>query len=458
MIPIYKEQQKIKPSVQNDVTPQSEADTEAQTASLPRQRKIPFMIIMGLFGVSIAFTVSTLDPFIYNEKVRLLVPSGIRNSTLGFITILALLVALLVQPLVGQWSDRTRSKWGRRTPFLVVGVLGISFSLLLVVMADTLWLLVIAAMLVSGFSNTIQSPWQALIPDRIPEAQRGTAAGIKTVLELCGIIAGVGLVSLILVDGNLWVMPGISITLFFIILGVTLYTIFQDGVLVEASAGSRSHNPFAKLFVTLRHAPPQFLWWMANRFLFWSSAIAIRTFLLNFLEDVMHMTPLEAQSLSSRLFVVFGLGVFILALPSGMVADRIGRRPVLIVAGLLAAAGAFLFIVSRDLNWLIAGGGLIAAGTGIFATTSWALATDLAPSGQGALYLGLANGAGIVGGIGGRLGGPLIDGINSFFDTVALGYMIVFGIAVLFFAGSSLVVLKINEKHSADDLVVEDSA
>ncbi|HXW00689.1 MAG TPA: MFS transporter, partial [Anaerolineae bacterium] len=155
-------------------------------------------------------------------------------------------------------------------------------------------------------------------------------------------------------------------------------------------------------------------------------------------------------------FILLGVGVFILALPAGALADRVGRRPVLILAGLMAAAGGFAFLLWSDLNMLFVAGGLIAGGAGIFASVSWALATDLVPKGEGALYLALANGATVLGSIGGRLGGPLIDAINQFSGTVTLGYLIVFGIAVLFFAASSMVVLKIEAPtQSAKPLLQE---
>jgi MFS family permease len=396
-----------------------------------------------------------LDPFIYNEKVRLLAPAGLRNTTLSFITIMALLVALVAQPLIGQWSDRTRSRWGKRAPYLTAGVVGVSFALALVIVADNLWLLIIAAMLVSTFSNTTQAAWQALIPDQVPEFQRGKAAGIKVVLELMGAVAGIAVVGFILSRGNLWGTPLIAIALFFVILLITLSTLRRSPAPTETIGQAGFQNPFSSLMTTIKQAPPAFSWWMLNRFLFWSSAISIRTFLLNYLEDVLGLSPAYAQSLSSRLLVVLGLGVFVLALPAGAVADRIGRRPILVTAGLLAATGAIFFIIWRDLNLLFIGGGLIALAAGIFASASWALATDLVPDTKGALYLGLANGATVVGSIGGRLGGPLIDGLNRLMGTVTLGYLVVFGIAALFFVGSSVVVLKISEVDqtlNSDDL------
>lgn len=403
-----------------------------------------FLVGICLFGIGLGFNASTLDPFIYNEKVRLLASAGLKNTLLGFITIMALLVALLVQPLIGQWSDRTNSRWGPRAPYLVAGVIGLGLSLGMVILADNLLVLVIAAMLVSTFSNTTQAVWQALIPDYISEGQRGRAAGIKTIMEMIGVVAGVGIVGVTLAQGYIWAPPLITALLFLLILPITLYTLNTSSSSISPEKQTSPQNFLSGLVTSLKHAPPAFLLWMLNRFFFWSSAIAIRTFLLNYMEDVLGFSAAEAQTLSSRLFIILGVGVFLLALPAGALADRLGRRPVLITAGLAASCGAIIFIVGRELPLLFLAGALIAGGAGIFASASWALATDLVPKNEGALYLALANGATVLGSIGGRLGGPLIDGLNQLLGTVATGYWVVFAIAALFFAASSLVVLKIN--------------
>ncbi|MCB0193008.1 MAG: MFS transporter [Anaerolineae bacterium] len=192
------------------------------------------------------------------------------------------------------------------------------------------------------------------------------------------------------------------------------------------------------MLTRIRQAPPNFLWWSVNRILFWSAAIAIRTFLLNYLDDVLGLTPAEAQAMSSRLLIVLGTGIFAIALPAGMLVDRIGRRPLLMAAGVLAAVGGAILIVGQSLAFTFVGCGLIAVGAGIYASASWALATTLIPTAEGAFYLALANSVIIVGSAGGRLGGPLIDGLNWLFGTVALGYQVVFAIATVFFAGSAL--------------------
>lgn len=428
--------------------PKSEIQAQLEVSSAPSLeiRGLPFLVGLGLVGLGLAATINILDPFIYSEKVRLLAPPALKNSALSLITITSLLVALFVQPLVGRWSDRSQSRWGQRAPFLLAGAIGLSLALALVVAAHSLWLLLLAVVLVSTSANTIQGPWQALVPDRVPVSQHGTMAGIKTVMESTGAVIGVGLAGLTLAQGYLWTAPLVVLGLLWFILWLTWQTLQRRPATTIPPSSAPANEQLALSKLNFDHLSPAFPWWMINRFLFWAAAISVRTFLLNYLQDVLHLSPAETHALSSRIILLLGAGVFLLVLPAGAVADRIGRRPLLLTAGLLAASGALLFIFLRDVNLLFIAGGLIAAGAGIFTSASWALATDIVPKGEGALYLGLANIATVLGSISGRLGGPVIDGLNQLTGTSTTGYMVVFGLAALFFAGSSLAVLKIKER------------
>ena len=220
------------------------------SSTRPGPRRLPFLVVVGLFGLGLGLTLGILDPFLYTEKVRLLAPPHLKNSVLGLLTILTLLVALVVQPVVGWLSDRTRSRWGRRIPYLAAGTVGLSLALSLVVLADSLWLLVAAAMLVSASSNTTQGAWQALIPDRVPAAQHGTAAGVKMLLELIGVVAGVAVAGLTLARSNLWGGPLLAMAVFFAILVITVIVLCRTGETTNlrthrAGAVNSEFHPFA---------------------------------------------------------------------------------------------------------------------------------------------------------------------------------------------------------------------
>ncbi len=69
-------------------------------------------------------------------KTRQLAPD-LPNTVMGVLGFVGLLVAMVVQPLVGVFSDRARTKMGRRLPFLIGGALLIACSLFLLVAAPT---------------------------------------------------------------------------------------------------------------------------------------------------------------------------------------------------------------------------------------------------------------------------------------------------------------------------------
>jgi Na+/melibiose symporter-like transporter len=99
---------------------------------------------------------------------------GSANS--GLILFPGALVAMLVAPLFGAWSDRIATRWGRRRPFLVVGTLGnvIGLLVLAVLPAERTMLVAYIAvfMWIQLFNNLATAPYSALIPDVVAPEQR----------------------------------------------------------------------------------------------------------------------------------------------------------------------------------------------------------------------------------------------------------------------------------------------
>jgi MFS family permease len=100
------------------------------------------------------------------------------------------MLALLVQSLMGMLSDRNTSRWGRRRPFILIGTLAnivfvgaVGFSAGLAGMTGFMVLFAIA-LLQQVASNTAHGAQQGLIPDIVPENQRGRFSGVKAILEI----------------------------------------------------------------------------------------------------------------------------------------------------------------------------------------------------------------------------------------------------------------------------------
>ncbi len=113
------------------------------------------------------------------------VGADIRNTALGEMRTIGLVMAMLVQPAMGFLSDRSMSRWGRRRPFIVVGALLDVVFLAAFALATNLWFLVVAVLLIQFSSNISHGALQGLIPDLVPEDQRGWPRRSNPSLSCC---------------------------------------------------------------------------------------------------------------------------------------------------------------------------------------------------------------------------------------------------------------------------------
>jgi MFS family permease len=421
-------------------------------------KKISFlrMLVISLLGFGLTFSSNIQDPPLMTFKVRQLAPD-LPNTTLGILGFIGLLVAMAVQPLVGVFSDRAKTKLGRRLPFIMGGAVLIAASLFLLALAPTLWVLLMGVILIQFSSNILQGPWQALIPDLVPEGQRGTASSLKAVMDIiatvvAGAVAGILLGTTgqkLFGDSAIYVTAAAPVVVFILFVTVTaIWAREQPGATSEVVASRSIGEALKNAFYVNFRENPIFGWWFANRILFWGAFIAINAFLINYLVDVIKMSQNEAQSFYGTLKVILGVALIVVALASGWLSDKFGRKPVMLAAGLVAFAGATLLLIVRDRTLIIVAGGIIGMGIGAFLSANWALATDIVPPAEAARYLGIANIATCIGsGVARLLGGVLIDPINRLLGSSSLGYLSLFILATLCFLVSALVIIPLPNKR-----------
>ncbi len=414
------------------------------------------LLVISLLGFALTFSSNIQDPPLMTYKVRQLAPN-LPNTTLGILGFIGLLVAMAVQPLIGVFSDRAKTKIGRRLPFIIGGAVLIAASLFLLATAPALWVLLLGVILIQFSSNILQGPWQALIPDLVPESQHGQATSLKAVMDIIATVVAGAVAGILLgtTGQKLWGDQAIFVTaaapVIVFILFVTLTGIWareQPGATNEAIASRPVGEALKNAFYVNFRETPIFGWWFANRILFWGAFIAINTFLINYLVDVIRMSEADAQGFYGTLKVILGGALIVLALASGWLSDRFGRKPVMLIAGLVAFAGALLLLFVRERPLIIVAGAVIGMGIGAFLTASWALAADIVPRQEAARYLGIANIATCIGSGGARLlGGVLIDPINRALGSSSSGYLLLFALATICFLASALVIIPLPNKR-----------
>ncbi len=110
---------------------------------------------------------------------------GADEASLPLLYLAGPVTGLLVQPIVGAMSDRTLSRWGRRTPFFLIGAVLCSLSLLAMPYSSALWMAASLLWILDAANNITMEPYRAYVSDRLQESQH--AQGFLTQSAFTGL-------------------------------------------------------------------------------------------------------------------------------------------------------------------------------------------------------------------------------------------------------------------------------
>lgn len=362
------------------------------------------------------------------------------NTYLSIITLCGLLLAMFAQPIAGAISDRFSSRWGRRRPFVFIGIIAAVLLLPGIGLAGSFIVLFVVYCLLQVTANTAQGPYQAYIPELVPANKRGKASGFRSLFELAG-----GVIFVLLTGyfyktssdlGRLWVVLG---GICFVLLATMLATVFL--VKEPASTGTKeSSSPLTaitNLVKTDVWKNSSFVWFLVSRLFFYMGFTTIQQFALYYLKFVVGVA--DPSGATSTFIVIAAAGMLIVVWPAGYFSDKIGRKPLTIFAALLGAAGIAVIGFSHEYNSILWAAGIIGVAKGIFDSTNWALATDFASKNEEARYLGIANMATAGGAVLARVIGPGIDFFNSRNPLSGYDFMLIM-CAIYFIVGGLFVI------------------
>jgi len=194
-------------------------------------------------------------------------------------------------------------------------------------------------------------------------------------------------------------------------------------------------------------ANPSFTWWVVNRLAFFVGTTNLSTFAVYFLQGRLGLVREQAAGPAAWLMTVIGIFILLSALPSGWLGDRFGHKLLVGVAGLLAALGVLIALLSPSMTIIYIGGSFIGIATGLFFTANWALGTELVPQGEAGRYLGISNLAGAgAGAVGAYIGGPIADFVTARLPGLpGVGYILLFGLYGVMFLVSVLALQRVRQ-------------
>ena len=357
-------------------------------------------------------------------------PDGGAVTTFGGIVALAAVGGLLVYPLAGAASDRVRARFGRRAPVALVGALAVSVALIGLGQARSVGTIGLAYVFCLGLLPLALVPAYAAIPDRIAVERRGAAGALVGAATMVGGIGG----NLVAARFASELELGVTVFAAILVGGVAAFVLLgrsdagdvPDPDAPAPSPGAAAREPARG---------PDFAWVAVGRFALFVGYLAIVGLVYYVLRD--HAGEPEPAPGVARFAVVSGIATIAAALLTGPWSDRVDRRrPFVIAAGILVAAGALVSLVIPSLAGVLVSGAVIGLGFGTYLAVGTALATLVLPSrarsGRDIGLIGLASGAALA-----------IAPVAGSAVAAAFGYPALFGLAALAGLASAAVTLPI---------------
>jgi len=401
------------------------------------------LLSINTYWLGLSFMWNSLHPIILPAILLHLVPASMKNSYLGVLTFIGLVLAMVIQPISGAASDAWRSRWGRRRPLALIGTLLDFVFLALLAWSGNILIVIVGYIGLQIASNIAHGPIQGLLPDEVPHEQIGAASGVKNLMEMGGLIAAS------LAAGNLLSpndrYPTVIMLVVVAVLAISAIVTFLSAREMPTSELKKEKNPLnlKQIFTIDFHGNKNYFWLIASRFIFLIGIYGVQTFAQYYIRDVMQApNPVKA---TGDLMAALAITLVVCSVLGGWLTDRFGSHRVLVLASLLSAAGCFLLISARDLQTLTLFGSVLGAGIGFYLTSNWALANRLAPKGEAGKFLGLTNLATAGASAFSKLGGIPIDLANNAVPGRFLGYSGLFLLGGIFALASLFLLVKVKE-------------
>jgi MFS family permease len=291
---------------------------------------------------------------------------------------------MVIQPIAGALSDLSRSRWGRRRPYLVGGAALDVVGLALMARAGALAPL-FAGFMLATFGNSVSgAAYQAYIPDYVPPSQYGAASGYVGAMSMLGTIASFGVAALLVGPGQ--VAPFYVVTAALIAAGAVVTAFGIPDPPVGSVARPMVQSRRALWLDPWRH--PDFTLVFATRAMMMLALYTLFTFVTYYVRDVVHVSQFVQGA--AAIAGVATCAALAGGVVTGWLSDKIGRRtPVTAASVLMAAAlGGLAFV--HQLSAVLGFGVVFGIALGAYMAVDWALAIDVLPdAGFAAKDLGL---------------------------------------------------------------------
>jgi len=350
-------------------------------------RRLLWWIIPGNLAIFLIW--GAVPGILLPQQITLLDPDPVRKvANLAVVMTISAFAAMLAQPIAGQISDRTRSRFGRRAPWMFLGSLAGGLSLVGLAFANSIVGIAIGWILVQVAYNFAQGPLSAIMPDRVPISRRGTFAALSGIGLMVGALGGQIVGSLFF---NSIAMGYVCFAVFSLVI-LTLFIVFNP----DYSSREMPRTPFKlgdflRTFWVSPRQHPDFFWAFTGRLLLYTGYFAVVGYQLFILTDYLGVE--RPETVIPLLGIISLAGILLATVVSGPLSDKLGRRKIFVFSSSVLTGLALIFPwASPTLGaWMIMTF-IAGLGFGMFQAVDTALMSEVLPSAKSfAKDLGVVN-------------------------------------------------------------------
>lgn len=378
-----------------------------------------------LFGLLWMSGLAIVSAVLLTKHLQAITGSADVEALIGVISACTAVASLVSNLMFGNFSDRCRSKRGRRTPFVLGGaVLGGVTLFAVGLFRDPIMVTIVYCACMFGL-NCMIAPLVAMISDRIPTNVRGTMSAFFGAGQTCGAPIGTLIGSVFILNA----FPG------FVLAGVLMFAGGLAAVLIIPKEGPADFLPRDKSTakdVLMSFRPPKFSTAhdfykaFAGRICMLLSYQMITVYQLLIFEKYVGLDDVAAGAAMATMSVITMVVSLVGSVLAGPISDLIGRRKVPVVAA------SVLFAIGMAMPWIMPTttgmflyAGIAGLGYGVYSSVDQALNVDVLPNKEEAgKDLGVLNLATTLG----QMLGPVLMSVI----TVTMGYAAAFPISIAF--------------------------
>lgn len=315
-------------------------------------------------------------------KVAELDPAG-KESSLGMISAIGALVAIVSNALSGALSDRTRSALGRRRPWIIGGAFGGVVALAITGFAPTLLVATLGWVLAQLALNMVLAALQALLPDQVPLEQRGRVSAVLGISQQVSPLVGIGIAFGVQAAGGqiglMFLVPAIVGAVMLCVLAAVIRDVPHE------AAGAFSLREFVFAFRIEKGKRADFTWAWFGRFFVILGFAVYTTYQVYFIGDRLGVAPDQVVLIQLFALLIFSAVLTVSAIVSGRMSDRTGRRkPFVFAAAAIVGVGLTMLAVTETLPLFFVSAVVMGIGIGAFFAVDLALLTDVLPDKENA--------------------------------------------------------------------------